>query len=147
MSMNIKYLHNVFLQLFTGFIVDFLMGVFLAYSQDIEAKLVLYNIVNFGQLCMQRAFPNNPSFYPTLLLIILSIFIGKFFKANNAFIFSKLHHILPYTHRSPINICFLISPANFYFLPALCSLIKKNALNSIINSQFHTNCKKKRNFH
>lgn len=49
MSTNIKYLHNVFLQLFTGFIVDFLMGVFLAFGQDIEAKLVLYNIVNFGE--------------------------------------------------------------------------------------------------
>lgn len=36
-------------QLFTGFI-DFLMGVSLAFGQNIDvAILVLYNIVNFGQ--------------------------------------------------------------------------------------------------
>lgn len=36
-------------QLFTGSTVDFLMGVSLAFGQDIGAKLMLYNIVNFGQ--------------------------------------------------------------------------------------------------
>lgn len=48
MSMNIKYLQKpvVYWQIF---IADFLMGIFLAFGQNIDAKLVLCNMVNFGQ--------------------------------------------------------------------------------------------------